>query len=244
MPPSRRRVLVTGGGSGIGLAIARAFRATGCETFIAARNKRPLQEAGLPYVMMDIRDADSIRAGLAQCGVIDIFIASAGGAATAPALKTTPEQWDEMIALNLTSVFHCAQAAIAPMVERGWGRFIAIGSTASLKGYRYASAYAAAKHGVLGLVRSLALELAQTGVTSNAICPGYADTPMIARAVEAISAKTGRTREEAERALNDCNPMGRLVRPDEVAAAALYLASEAAAAVNGQAIAVDGGETA
>jgi 3-hydroxybutyrate dehydrogenase len=149
-----------------------------------------------------------------------------------------------MLALNLTSVFHCAQCAVPAMIARNWGRFLVIGSTASLKGYRYASGYAAAKHGVLGFVRSLALELAATGVTANMICPGYTDTPLIENAATAIAAKTGRSLGDAKASFADINPMGRLIKPTEIAAAALWLVSEGAAAVNGQAITIDGGETA
>lgn len=239
-----RRALVTGGGSGIGLALAQALRQAGHETVIAGRSRARLEAAGGPYILMDVCDPASIAEALKQVGDIDIFIANAGGAATAPVLKMAGDEWDRMLALNLTSVFHCAQSAIPAMIARNWGRFIVIGSTASLKGYRYASAYAAAKHGVLGFVRSLALELAQSGVTANALCPGYSDTGLIDDAVSAIVAKTGRSPDEARAGFAKSNPMGRLIKPAEVAAAALWLVSEAAASVNGQAIAIDGGESA
>lgn len=239
-----KRVLITGGGSGIGLALAQAFKRAAFDVVIAGRNETRLQQTGLAYVVMDVRDGDAVRRGLTKSGPIDIFVANAGGTATAPALKTSHEAWNEAIALNLTSVFACAQASVPGMIERGWGRFIVIGSTASLRGYRYASAYAAAKHGALGFVRSLALELAKTGVTANAICPGYTDTDLVSGAIEAIGTRTGRTHAEAAKVFTDANPMGRLVSPDEIAGAALWLASDASAAVNGQAIAIDGGETA
>jgi NAD(P)-dependent dehydrogenase (short-subunit alcohol dehydrogenase family) len=239
-----RRVLVTGGGSGIGLALAQSFAAHGYDTAVAGRSLETLAATGLPHVIADVCDPGSISAALSQVGPIDIFVANAGGALTAPALKASLDDWDRMIALNCTSVFVCAQLAIPAMIERGWGRFIAIGSTASLKGYRYAGAYAAAKHGMLGFVRSLALEIAATGVTANALCPGYTDTPMLARAIEDISARTGRSPGAALQSLEQANPMRRLITPAEVAAAALWLASDAAAGVNGQAIAIDGGETA
>jgi NAD(P)-dependent dehydrogenase (short-subunit alcohol dehydrogenase family) len=239
-----RRVLVTGGGSGIGLAVAQTLREAGYDTVIAGRSRARLEAAGGPYVVMDVCDPASIALALDKAGVIDVFIANAGGAATGPALKMARDDWDRMLALNLTSVFHCAQAAIPAMVERNWGRFVAIGSTSSLKGYRYASAYAAAKHGVLGFVRSLALELAPTGVTANILCPGYSDTPLIESAIAAIVAKTGRSTEEARASFATSNPMGRLIKPTEIAAAMMWLVSEGAAAVNGQAIAIDGGESA
>jgi NAD(P)-dependent dehydrogenase (short-subunit alcohol dehydrogenase family) len=243
MGATARRVLVTGGGSGIGLAVARAFAGAGYETAVAGRGEARLKATGLPFFVMDVTDAASVEAGVAAFAP-DIFIANAGGARTAPAMKMAPALWDEMIALNLTSVFLCARAAIPPMTQRGFGRFIAIASTAGLRGYAYAGAYAAAKHGVVGWIRSLALEIAKTGVTANALCPSYTDTPMIDDAAAAIAAMTGRDPGEAKAAFAQANPMGRLVDPKEVAAAALWLAGDGAAAVNGQAIAIDGGETA
>jgi NAD(P)-dependent dehydrogenase (short-subunit alcohol dehydrogenase family) len=240
----QRRALVTGGGSGIGLAIARAFAASGVAVTIAGREAAKLEAAGLPFVVMDVTDETAVDAGVKSAEPIDIFVANAGAAFTAPALKTRTNEWERMIATNLTSVHFCARAAIPSMVERGFGRFIAVASTASLKGYAYASAYVAAKHGVLGYVRTLALELAKTGVTANALCPGFTDTPLVEGALDAVTRKTGRSRDEALKAFIKHNPMHRLVFPEEVAAAALYLASDGAASVNGQAIVIDGGETA
>jgi NAD(P)-dependent dehydrogenase (short-subunit alcohol dehydrogenase family) len=242
MAAIRKRALVTGGGSGIGLAIARSFAAAGYDVAVAGRSAAKLAATGLPFIIMDVADAASVAEGLAKTGDLDVFVANAGAAETAPAVKTPDALFERMIAVNLTSVFYCAKAAVPPMTARGAGRFIAIASTAALKGYAYASAYAAAKHGVLGLIRSLAIEIAGTGVTANAICPGFTDTPLVEAAVARIVAKTGRSREEATAALASRNPMARLVRPEEVAAAALYLAGDGAAAVNGQAIVVDGGE--
>lgn len=239
-----RRVLITGGGSGIGLAMARTFRESGHEVTVAGRNEQRLKATGLPSVVMDVADPESVAAAMARCGPVDVFIANAGGAETSPIVKTKRDLWDRMIALNLTSVYLCAQRAVPQMIERGWGRFIVIASTAALRGYAYAGAYGAAKHGALGLVRALALELANTGVTANAICPGYTDTPLIADAVKTIADKTGRSPADAATTFTRANPMSRLVSPHEVAAAALWLAGDAAASVNGQAIAVDGGETA
>lgn len=244
MTQELKKALVTGGGSGIGLAIARKFAASGIDVTIAGRDAARLQAAGLPFILTDVTDEASIARAVEQCGRLDIFVANAGAAETAPALRTSRKLWERMIAVNLTSAFLCAKAAIPQMAQRGWGRFIAIGSTASLKGYRYAGAYAAAKHGVIGWIRSLALELAETGVTANALCPGYTDTPLIAGAIDAIVKKSGRARSEAESAFTQSNPMRRLVKPEEVASLALWLASDDAASVNGQAIAIDGGETA
>lgn len=237
MRERQRQVLVTGGSSGIGLAIARAFAAGGDAVTIAGRDRAKLEAAGLPFLQVDVCDETAF----ADLPAFDIVIANAGGAATAPLVKMARTDWDAMLALNLTSVWLTARATVPAMVERGWGRFVAVASTASVKGYAYAGAYAAAKHGALGLIRSLALELAKTGVTANAICPGYTDTPMLRGAMDAVAAKTGK---DLGTAFIGANPMGRLIAPAEVAAAALWLASDAAAGVNGQPILIDGGETA
>lgn len=239
---TKRRVFITGGGSGIGLEIARRFAAAGDEVTIAGRNPARLKEAGLSFLEMDVTDEASVRAGFAKAGRMDALIANAGNAESAPALKTSKGLWDAMLAVNLTGVFLCAREAAAQMVKRKAGRIIVIASTASLKGYPYVAAYAAAKHGALGLVRSLAVEFAKSGVTVNAICPGFTDTDLVARSLDAITAKTGRSKDEAMKALVKDNPQGRLVSPAEVAAAAFWLASVEAAAVNGQSIVIDGGE--
>lgn len=241
MAEQGRRVLVTGGSSGIGLAIARAFDGAGDEVRVAGRDRAKLEASGLGWLQLDVCDEAAIDATLAG-QPFDIVIANAGGAATAPLVKMARADWDRMIALNLTSAWLTARATVPGMIERGRGRFIAVGSTASVKGYAYAGAYAAAKHGMLGMIRSLALELAKTGVTANAICPGYTDTPMLRAAMEGVAAKTGRS--DVEASFAKTNPMGRLIAPDEVAAAALWLASGAAAGINGQAILIDGGESA
>jgi len=238
----KKSVLVTGGGSGIGLAIATAFCDAGYEVTVSGRNPDKLKATGLPYVEMDVTSEASLFDGVKALGPIDIMIANAGAARTAPALKTDRALWDKMLLANLTSVYLSARATTPGMVERRWGRFIAIASTASQIGYAYAGAYAAAKHGVLGWVKSLAIELAKTGVTANAICPGYTDTPLVDGALNAVASKTGRSRDDALKEFVKANPMGRLVDPAEVAAAALWLASDGAAAVNGQAITIDGGE--
>jgi len=239
----QRRAFVTGGSSGIGFAIAKAFASEGYNVIIAGRTVSRLEESGFTFVEMDVTDEQSVIHGVKAAGPIDVFIANAGAAATAPALKTNRETWDQMIAVNLTSAYLCAREALPQMVDRGWGRFIAIASTSSLKGYAYTGAYAAAKHGVLGWVRTLALELAKTGVTANAICPGFTDTQLVDDALDNIIAKTGRARDDALKALVKDNPMGRLIAPEEVASATLWLASDGAASVNGQAITIDGGET-
>jgi len=238
----QKRALITGGGSGIGLAVARRLAERGVEVTIAGRNADRLKDAGLPFLTVDVADEGSVKKCIRDAGRIDIFVANAGAAETAPAVKTSTELWDRMLAVNLTGAFLCAREALPAMIGRGWGRYIAVASTASLKGYAYASAYAAAKHGVLGLVRSLAIELAKTGVTANAVCPGFTDTDLVRNAVEAIARKTGRTPDDALASLVAANPMGRLIRPGDVAEAVAFLASEEAGAVNGQSIVVDGGE--
>jgi NAD(P)-dependent dehydrogenase (short-subunit alcohol dehydrogenase family) len=239
-----RHAFITGGGSGVGLAIAKAFVAKNVDVTIAGRDVSRLEATGLNFVQMDVTNEDSITSGIKKAGHIDIFVANAGAAVTAPALKTSRDLWDQMIAVNLTSTFLCARAAIPAMADQGWGRFIAIASTAALKGYPYTGAYAAAKHGVLGWIRTLALELALTGVTANAVCPGFTDTPLIDRALDKIAKTTNRSREEALAEFVKANPMRRLVATSEVANTVLWLASEEAASINGQAIAIDGGETA
>lgn len=244
MTGGSRRVFVTGGGSGIGLSIAQAFREQGDEVMISGRDRERLEASGFPFVQFDVCDAAATSAALASVPPIDVFVANAGGAATAPLLRTSGDDWDRMLALNLTSVWRSAVAAVPQMIERGWGRFIAVASTAAVKGYAYAGAYAAAKHGTLGMIRSLALELAKTGVTANAICPGYTDTPMLRGAIDHVAARTGREKDHAQASFTRLNPMGRLISPEEVASAALWLASDGAASVNGQAIMIDGGETA
>ncbi len=242
-PSSPRRALITGGSSGIGLAVAQAFSTAGYHVTIAGRTVSRLKDTGFNFVEMDVTDEQSIIDGVKAAGPVDIFVANAGSAATAPALNTDRETWDRMIALNLTSFYLCARETIPQMKEHGWGRFVAIASTASLKGYAYTGAYSAAKHGALGWIRTLALEIAKTGVTANAICPGFTSTPLIDEALDNIVSKTGRSRDEALKEFTKANPMGRLVEPEEVAAAALWLASDGAASVNGQAIVIDGGET-
>jgi NAD(P)-dependent dehydrogenase (short-subunit alcohol dehydrogenase family) len=238
-----RHAFITGGSSGIGLAIARKFAANGHKVTVSGRTPSRLKDSGFQFVEMDVASEQSVVEGIKAVDPIDIFIANAGAAITAPALKTDRETWDRMIAVNLTSVYLCARESIPHMKSQGWGRFISIASTSSLKGYPYTGAYTAAKHGVLGWIRTLALEFAKTGVTANAICPGFTDTPLIDDAIDNIVVKTGLLREDAQATFAAGNPMGRLIKPEEIASAALWLASDGAASVNGQAIVIDGGET-
>ncbi|MET0323051.1 MAG: SDR family NAD(P)-dependent oxidoreductase, partial [Duganella sp.] len=190
--------------------------------------------------------AASVEAGFAAAarrfGPVDILVNNAGQAASGPFVKTDAALWQRMLDVNLGGVFHCTQAALPAMLDAGWGRIVNVASTAGLTGYRYAAAYTAAKHGVVGLTRALALEVATQGVTVNAVCPGYTDTDIVRDAVANIVAKTGRTAAQARSALAAANPQQRLVQVDEVANAVAWLCLPASGAMNGQAIAVAGGE--
>jgi NAD(P)-dependent dehydrogenase (short-subunit alcohol dehydrogenase family) len=195
---------------------------------------------------MDVTDEAAVADGVArieaEAGRVDILVNNAGRALGAPFEKTDGALWSDMLASNLSSVFFVTRAVLPGMAQRGRGRIINVASTAGLTGYAYVSAYVAAKHGVVGLTRALALEYARRGVTVNAVCPGYTDTPLVAEAAANIVAKTGRSEVEARLALAKVNPMQRLVTPQEVADAILWLASAGASAINGQAVAVAGGE--
>lgn len=178
----------------------------------------------------------------AAAGPVDIVIANAGAAESAPITRTSIDVWQQMMAVNLTGVFLTLREGVRQLEGRGWGRLITVASTAGLRGYAYVSAYTAAKHGAVGLTRAVAQEVAGSGITANALCPGYVDTELTERTIANIMATTGRSHDEALRALTRANPQGRLVQPAEVTAAALWLCGPGSAAVNGQAIAIDGGE--
>lgn len=239
------RVLITGGGSGTGADMARAFAAAGHEVIITGRDSGKLQQVAgsvIRAVTGDVSDPAQVEAIFAKAGPCQIVIANAGIAEAAPFGKVTADHWQRMIATNLTGVFLTFQQALAQM--QAGGRMIAISSIAGLRGAAYAAPYAASKHGVMGLVRSLALEVAKKGITVNAICPGYLDTEMTRRSIANIVEKTGRSEAEAIASLVARNPQGRLIAPAEVTATAMWLASPGAASVNGQAITLDGGESA
>jgi NAD(P)-dependent dehydrogenase (short-subunit alcohol dehydrogenase family) len=236
--------LVTGGGSGIGLEIARRLQGDGYDVVIAGRNAERLTATGLAHAVMDVIDPASIAAAVRDHGPFSVVVSNAGIAPTAPALKTSASMWADTLATNLTGAYNVAMATLPTMVDAGRGRFIAIASTSALRAYRYTMAYTASKHGLLGMVRTLALELARTGVTCNAICPGFADTDMVRGSVRTIIEKTGRSEEEAMQAFTRDNPMGRLIEANEIADAVSWLCSEAAASVNGAALPIDGGELA
>ncbi|MBM6580453.1 SDR family oxidoreductase [Microvirga sp. BT689] len=246
-----RHALVTGGGRGIGRAIASCLVKAGATVTIVGRNPRQLEQAIMQgdahaAAVADVTDAQKVQSALQEAvsryGPIDLMIANAGAAASAPFMKSGPEIFRQMLDVNLLGVTNVAQAVLGSMTERGFGRIIAVASTAGLKGYPYVSAYCAAKHAVVGFVRALALETSRTGITVNAVCPGFTDTDLVAESLERIMAKTNRTRDEALNELVKHNPQGRLIDPSEVAAAVLWLCSEGARSVTGQAIVVAGGE--
>lgn len=245
---AQRHAVITGGGSGIGAAVARQLLDQGLRVTLMGRSLERLQaqqqalggEVGLQAC--DVGDEASVAAAFAALGPVDILVNNAGQVETAPLAKTSLESWQRLLNVNLTGTFLCSRAVLPGMSERGFGRIVNVASTAALKGYAYVAAYCAAKHGVLGLTRALALETVKKGITVNAVCPGYTETEIVAQAVQTIMAKTGRTAEAARAELAAANPQGRLIQPEEVAATVAWLVGEGSASITGQAIAVAGGE--
>jgi 3-hydroxybutyrate dehydrogenase len=252
--PSARRALVTGGGRGIGRAVALDLARAGCDVVVAARSAGELEAVAAEArgqgvraaaVAADVsRPAEVERLfaeGRAALGGIDILVNAAGVAPTALLHRTSEEQWRAAIEVNLSGSFYCMRAALGEMLERGWGRIVNVASIAGKTGYPYIAAYAASKHGVLGLTRCAALEAGDKGVTVNAVCPGYVDTPMTDTSVARIVEKTGLPAEEVRRRLEQASPQKRLFTPEEVAALVLFLCGDGARGINGQALSVDGG---
>jgi NAD(P)-dependent dehydrogenase (short-subunit alcohol dehydrogenase family) len=250
MTISLSHALVTGGATGIGKAIALALAEAGVAVTICGRRAEPLQEVAalhprLHVVTADVTDEASVEALYRQAeaarGPIEIVVANAGIASSAPAHKTSLAEWSRIIDVNLTGAFLTVRPALAGMAERGRGRIVFVASVAGLRGAAYVAPYVASKHGVVGLMRALAAELLKTGVTVNAVCPGYVETEMLEQSIVRVMEKTGRDRETARRGFAESNPNHRLIQPEEVAAAVLWLVSDAAASVTGQPIAISGG---
>ena len=246
MSLSSKHIVVTGGGTGVGAAIAHAFSRAGAKVTIMGRTEESLKSQSLPFQVCDVTDQSVVQTAFKKArkvhGPVDIIVANAGEAVSIPFAKMTPEVLDRMLAVNLGGVLNTWQEGLIDMKASGWGRLIAIASTAGLKGYPYVSAYCAAKHGVVGLARALALELGTSGVTANAICPGFIETPLLERSIDNIVEKTGMSREDAAKSLKTGNPQKRFIQPEEVAETALWLATDGAASMNGHALSLSGGE--
>jgi len=242
--------LVTGGSRGIGAGIVRHFTKLGLKVAAAARGEAGLrqmaEECGCLPVPLDVTDRASIDAGVAliheRLGPIAVAVNGAGIATSAPVVKTTDADWDRVIATNLTGPFMVARAVIPDMVEAGWGRIINVASNAGLFGRPYIAPYTASKHGLIGLTRTLAHEVARKGITVNAVCPGFVETDILADALEGIVKSTGRSEAEARRALEDLSPQRRIYTVEEVAYLCGTLLPEAARGINGSAISLDGGQ--
>ena len=256
LPLAGQHVLVTGGAKGIGFAVAEEMAAYGADVTLLGRDIAALRDArerlndvapGKVFdVVADLTEPDQITNAFEWAGNMlgppSVLVNNAGAAASAPFAKLDLAHWNRLLQVNLTGTYLCCQAALPAMVEAGFGRIVNIASTAGLTGYAYVAAYCAAKHGVIGLTRALAREYATKGVTVNAVCPGYVETEMTERTIANIVAKTGRGAAQAKAELAKLNPQGRLVQPDEVAEAAVFLSLATSAAITGQAIAVAGGE--
>lgn len=248
---SGRHALVTGGGRGIGRAVAAALTGAGAAVTVLGRQQAALDDTvaagdAAGVIVADVTDPAAIAAGVqaaeAARGPFDILVANAGGVSTAPFGKTDPAQFQKLFDLNVMGIVHATRVVLPGMVARKFGRIVAVASTAGLKGYPYVSAYCTTKHAVVGLVRSLAVETARTGVTVNAVCPGYTDTDLVRDSVASVSGKTGKSHDEVVAQYVKDVPMARLIRPEEVAAAVVYLCSAEAGAVTGTAMTIAGGE--
>ncbi len=245
-----RQAVVTGGAKGIGRAISLALARDGFDVVALGRDDTALGEVvaeskklqgTVTSGRVDLTDVKALHTVLSALEPIDVLVNNAGASASGPVERTSLDDWNHLLRLNATAPFVAIKAVLPGMRERGWGRIVTIASTASHRSTRYVAAYAASKHAVLGLMRAVAAEVAGTGVTANCVSPSFARTEMTERSVATIVSRTGRSPADAEAALMGASPLGRLVEPEEVAAAVSYLVSEAAGAVNGQSIALDGG---
>jgi 3-hydroxybutyrate dehydrogenase len=251
-PLAGRHALVTGAGRGIGAAIAQRLAAEGARVTLISRSARQLQDTAAPLgeaaqcIAADVTDLYAVSRAFESAaesfGPVDILINNAGKAQSAPLQRTSEELWHSMIAVNLTGAYHGIRAVLPAMLERKFGRIVSIASTAGLRGYPYVAAYCASKHGVIGLTRALALEVAQHNITVNAVCPGYTETDLVRDTIANIQKVTGRSAEQAREALTRTNPQGRLIQPMEIAHTVLWLCLPGSESVNGQSIAVAGGE--
>jgi NAD(P)-dependent dehydrogenase (short-subunit alcohol dehydrogenase family) len=243
----KRRVVVTGGAKGIGRAVAARFAALGDEVIVLGRDRQALAsvagDLGVRSVVCDVSDEAAVTAAFAELGDVDVLVNNAGIADSAPLGRTTLEMWQDQMAVNATGPFLCTRAVIDGMRARGDGVIITVASVAGRVGSPYTSAYTASKHAAIGLMRAAAREVAGSGVRVNAVCPAYVRSEMTDRTIARIVERTGRSADEAERTLAGMTPLGRLLEPEEVADAVLYLASDAAASVNGVALMMDGGAT-
>ena len=247
-----QHVLVTGAGQGIGEAIARQLLTQGARVTVLGRRAEPLQKLVADHpqqcrmVLADVADELQVKTAFAQAvqaqGAINILINNAGHASSAPFMKMDVGLWQQMLAVNLSGTMFCMQQVLPAMAAAGWGRIVNVASTAGLVGYAYVAAYVAAKHGMVGLTRALALEYAKSGITINAVCPGYTETEIVKNSIDRVVAKTGRTSAQALAEFVKSNPQGRLVQPQEVADTVLWLCGKGASAITGQSIAVAGGE--
>jgi NAD(P)-dependent dehydrogenase (short-subunit alcohol dehydrogenase family) len=251
MMPDGKHAIVTGGGTGVGAKIAETLAHAGTRVTVMGRREAPLREVArqhksIGWIPCDVTRAEAVAAAFGESqrlnGPVDVVVANAGAVESVPFSKMAPERLTANLAVNLAGVVNVWQAALSGMKASGWGRLIAVASTAGLKGYPYVTAYCAAKHGVVGLTRALALELGDSGVTANAICPGFIETPLLHRSIDTIMRKTGMIKEATRASLTKANPQNRLIQTDEVAGTALWLCSDQARSVNGQALSLSGGE--
>ncbi|MEX3009869.1 SDR family NAD(P)-dependent oxidoreductase [Hoeflea sp. TYP-13] len=248
---SGKHAVVTGGGSGVGASIAQALAEAGATVTVSGRRRDVLDDVAktsdrISAMTCDVTDPDSVASLFSSVcaahGGVDIVIANAGAAESVPFSKQDIDGWRKAIDVNLTGAFLTMQAGLSAMAGKDWGRIITIASVAGLRGYPYVAAYCAAKHGVVGLTKSVAMEVAKTGITVNAVCPGYTQTPMLERTLDNIMEKTGMSREDAAKALLRQNPTGQFVQPEEVAQTVQWLCGPNSASITGQALSVSGGE--